>query len=47
MDPYHPSWHAQNPDMKSLPLSMNRKITAYEYRFAIHCARDFGLHRGL
>ena len=46
MDQYHPSWHACNPGMKSLPASLKRRITTDEYRFAIRCAHDCGLHRG-
>jgi len=46
MDQYHPSWHASNHGMKSLPDSLKRRITAGEYRFAIRCAQDCGLHRG-
>ncbi|MDP2797010.1 MAG: radical SAM protein [Methanoregula sp.] len=46
MDQYLPSWHASNHDMKSLPASLKRRITTDEYRFAIRCAQDCGLHRG-
>jgi len=46
MDQYLPSWHASSHDMKSLPPCLNRRITAVEYRFAVRCARDCGLHRG-
>lgn len=46
MDQYHPSWHTSNNDMKSLPASLKRRITAGEYRFAISCAQNCGLHHG-
>ncbi len=45
MDQYHPSWHAAKPGMGLLPGSLSRKITADEYRYAIRCARNCGLHR--
>lgn len=46
MDQYHPSWHVSDPEMKSLPTSLKRRITGDEYRFAIRCAQQCGLHRG-
>jgi putative pyruvate formate lyase activating enzyme len=46
MDQYHPSWHTHGRSDLSLPLSLQRKITPEEYRFAIKCALDSGLHRG-
>jgi putative pyruvate formate lyase activating enzyme len=46
MDQYHPSWHTQGRSDLSLPSSLQRKITPEEYRFAIKCALDSGLHRG-
>jgi putative pyruvate formate lyase activating enzyme len=46
MDQYHPSWHTQGESDLSLPLLLQRKITPEEYRFAIKCALDSGLHRG-
>jgi putative pyruvate formate lyase activating enzyme len=46
MDQYHPAWNASRPGMHSLPACLNRGITAGEFRFAICCAEDCGLHRG-
>ncbi len=46
MDQYHPSWHTSGVMRASLPVSLGRRITAGEYRFAIRCAMDSGLHRG-
>jgi uncharacterized Fe-S radical SAM superfamily protein PflX len=46
MDQYHPSWHTQDGSDLSLPSSLQRKIITEEYRFAIKCALDSGLHRG-
>jgi len=46
MNQYHPSWHTQEGSGLSLPSSLQRRITYEEYRFAIKCALDSGLHRG-
>ena len=46
MDQYHPLLHASGPDMKPFTALLKRRITAGEYRFAIRCAEDCGLHRG-
>jgi putative pyruvate formate lyase activating enzyme len=46
MDQYHPSWHASGLSGTSIPRSLARRITEREYRFAIRCAQDSGLHRG-
>jgi putative pyruvate formate lyase activating enzyme len=46
MDQYHPAWHAASLTDSSLPRSLLRKTTPEEYRFAIKCALDSGLHRG-
>jgi len=46
MDQYHASWHTSGRMPDSLPGSLGRRITADEYRFAIRCASDCGLHRG-
>jgi putative pyruvate formate lyase activating enzyme len=46
MDQYHPAWHAVPGRHASLPVSLNRRVTAGEYRYALGCARDCGLHRG-
>ena len=46
MNQYHPSWHASSAIDSSLPLSLHRKITPDEYRYAIRCALESGLHRG-
>lgn len=46
MDQYHPSWHTQDGSDLFLPSSLQRKIIPEEYRFAIKCALDSGLHRG-
>ena len=46
MNQYHPSWHTQGETDSSLPSSLQRKITPEEYRFAIECALNNGLHRG-
>jgi putative pyruvate formate lyase activating enzyme len=45
MNQYHPSWHIQD-RVSSLYRSMDRRITSEEYRYAIRCALDSGLHRG-
>jgi len=46
MNQYRPSWHViddiQNPAFGML----RRPITNEEFRYAIKCAKDFGLHRG-
>jgi len=47
MAQYRPAWHAveiaqENPVYHSL----KRRITGEEYRFAIRCAKEAGLHRG-
>jgi putative pyruvate formate lyase activating enzyme len=46
MDQYHPSWHTLGEIDSSQPSSLKRKITPEEYRFAIECALNNGLHRG-
>jgi putative pyruvate formate lyase activating enzyme len=47
MAQYRPAWHAgeiaqENPVYRGL----KRPITGEEYRFAIRCAKEAGLHRG-
>jgi len=46
MDQYHPSWHASGMKLSSPWRSLVRRITPEEYRSAITCAMDSGLHRG-
>jgi putative pyruvate formate lyase activating enzyme len=46
MNQYHPSWHTQGDWISSLSRSVGRRITPEEYRFAVRCARESGLHRG-
>ena len=46
MNQYHPSWHILGDGNSSLLRILGRRITPEEYRFAIRCARDCGLHRG-
>ena len=46
MDQYHPSWHAGDKGIVSLPRSLHRRLLPEEYQFAIQCARKSGLHRG-
>jgi putative pyruvate formate lyase activating enzyme len=46
MNQYHPSWHTLGDGNSSLLRILGRRITPEEYRFAIRCARDCGLHRG-
>jgi putative pyruvate formate lyase activating enzyme len=46
MDQYHPSWHADIKGAGSLPPSLHRRLMPQEYRFAVECARENGLHRG-
>ena len=46
MNQYHPSWHIREDCDSSLLRILGRRITPEEYRFAIRCARDCGLHRG-
>jgi putative pyruvate formate lyase activating enzyme len=46
MDQYHPSWHAGYKGTGSLPRSLHRRLLPQEYRFAVQCARESGLHRG-
>lgn len=47
MDQYHPSWHASRGTDASIPRSLGRRITHEEYRYALRCAQENGLHRGL
>jgi putative pyruvate formate lyase activating enzyme len=46
MDQYYPSWHTPREIDASFLSSLHRKITHEEYRFAIECALNSGLHRG-
>jgi putative pyruvate formate lyase activating enzyme len=46
MDQYHPSWHASSLKLSSPYRSLGRRITPDEYRTAITCASNSGLHRG-
>ena len=46
LNQYHPSWHTQGDWISSLSRSVGRRITSDEYRYAIRCALDSGLHRG-
>ncbi len=46
MDQYHPSWHTRDMDDGTLPRPLFRRILPEEYRFAVQCARQNGLHRG-
>jgi hypothetical protein len=43
---YLPAWRACGPGTGSLLISLNRRITPDEGRFAIRCACNSGLHRG-
>ena len=45
MNQYYPSWHTQGDCNSSLLHTLGRRITPEEYRFAVRCARDSGLHR--
>ena len=46
MDQYHPSWLASSLKLSSPYRSLGRRITPDEYRSAITCASNSGLHRG-
>ena len=46
MNQYHPSWHTLNDCDSSVLRTLGRRIIPEEYRFAIRCALDSGLHRG-
>jgi len=46
MNQYHPPWHTQGNRISSLYRSLGRRITPEEYRYAVRCALDSGLHRG-
>ena len=46
MNQYHPSGHTREDCDSSLLRILGRRITHEEYRFAVRCARDSGLHRG-
>jgi putative pyruvate formate lyase activating enzyme len=46
MNQYHPLWHIEGDCDLSLFRILVRRITPEEYRFAIRCAYDSGLHRG-
>jgi putative pyruvate formate lyase activating enzyme len=46
MNQYHPAWHAGSMKLSSPYRSLGRRITPDEYRTAITCASNSGLHRG-
>ena len=46
MNQYHPSWYTQGDFDSSLLRTLGRRITPEEYRFAVRCARNSGLHIG-
>jgi len=47
MAQYRPAWHAwQLADQQPVYQGLKRPITGREYRSAIQCAKDAGLHRG-
>jgi putative pyruvate formate lyase activating enzyme len=46
MDQYYPAWNVAQGKVPPEFASLQRPITGEEYRYALHCARKNGLHRG-
>jgi putative pyruvate formate lyase activating enzyme len=46
MAQYRPAWKAAG-DAEPIFRALQRPITAAEYRYAVRCAMEFGLHRGI
>lgn len=46
MAQYHPAWRAVEGGRSPVLAALQRPVTAWEYGYAIHCAKENGLSRG-
>jgi putative pyruvate formate lyase activating enzyme len=47
MDQYRPAWKVKEETVNPILLQMNRPISREEYQYAVGCAREEGLYRGI